>query len=118
VNWFEIPVTDLERAKTFYQSLLGIKLVDVDIGLTKMSFFPMMESTYGAAGALVKSKGYKPSQSGILVYFSVSNIDKILGKIIMCGGKTVLPKIGIGKYGYIAHFLDSEGHKVALHSNK
>lgn len=27
INWFEIPVTDIDRAKTFYETILNIKMV-------------------------------------------------------------------------------------------
>lgn len=97
---------------------MGVKLEDEEMGPMKMSFFPMVEGAYGAAGGLVKSEGYKPSRTGTVVYFSVADIDKTLAKVKECGGKTVLPKMGIGKYGFIAHFEDSEGNRVALHSEK
>jgi len=30
----------------------------------------------------------------------------------------LLPKMSIGEYGFIAHFQDSEGNRVALHAEK
>lgn len=116
VNWFEIPVTDMERAKKFYESVLDIELSMLSMEPMQMFQFPMVDDTYGSAGTLVQAEGYKPSHDGTLIYFSVSDIDGTLGKVIANGGKTILPKMSIAEYGFVAHFEDSEGNKVALHS--
>ena len=116
VNWFEIPVTDMERAKKFYESVLDVELSMLSMGPMQMFQFPMVDDTYGSAGTLVQAEGYKPSHDGTLVYFSVGDIDGTLGKVIASGGKTILPKMSIAEYGFVAHFEDSEGNKVALHS--
>jgi hypothetical protein len=116
VGWFEIPVTDLERAIKFYESVFGIKLSRNEMGPLKMAWFTWTEDAMGAAGSLVKADGYTPSHAGTLVYMTVDDIDKTLAKINASGGKTLLPRMAIGEYGFIAHFQDSEGNRVALHS--
>ena len=41
VNWLEIPVSDIKRAKTFYEKVFEIEMIDLDIGDgTKMALFP------------------------------------------------------------------------------
>jgi hypothetical protein len=40
VNWFEIPATDLDRAKAFYEYVLGVNLTLQDFGPLKMAWFP------------------------------------------------------------------------------
>jgi uncharacterized protein len=116
VGWFEIPVTDLERAIRFYESFLGIKLSRNEMGPLKMAWFPWLEDAMGAAGSLVKAEGYTPSYAGTLVYFTVDDINGALAAIQAGGGKTLLPRMAIGEYGFIAHFQDTEGNRVALHS--
>lgn len=116
VNWLEIPVTDLGRAIKFYESVLGIKLRRNEMGPLKMAWFPRADDAMGAAGSLVKADGYIPSHAGTLVYITVDDINGKLVKINAKGGKTLLPKMAIGEYGFIAHFEDSEGNRVALHS--
>jgi uncharacterized protein len=118
VNWFEIPVKEMERAKKFYETILGVKLSDNEMGPMKMAFFPSVENAPGATGSLVKAKGYTPSHNGSVVYFSVDSIDRTLTKVESHGGKTVLPKMAIGEWGFIAQFYDCEGNRVALHSMK
>ncbi len=41
VNWFEIPVNDMARAITFYQSVFWVDLTEHEMGPNKMAFFPM-----------------------------------------------------------------------------
>ena len=116
VNWFEIPVNDLERAKQFYETVFGLQLSLNEMGPMKMAWFPMTQGACGAMGTLMQSEGYAPSHAGTLVYFSVTDIEGTLDKVNANGGKTLLPKTGIGEHGYIAHFQDCEGNRVALHS--
>jgi len=116
VNWFEIPVSDMDRAKKFYENVLGYELAINEMGPMQMAWFPMEQEGAGATGTLVKAEGYVPSHSGSMVYFSVEDIDGTLSKINSNGGSTLNPKTSIGEYGFIAHFTDCEGNKVALHS--
>ena len=116
VNWFEIPVNDLERARQFYETVFGLQLSLNEMGPMKMAWFPMSEGGGGATGTLMQSEGYAPSHAGTLVYFSVTDIEGTLDKVNANGGKTLLPKTSIGEHGCIAHFQDCEGNRVALHS--
>ena len=116
VNWFEIPVNDLERAKQFYETVFGFQLSLNEMGPMKMAWFPMTQGACGATGTLMQSEGYTPSHAGTLVYFSVTDVEATLVKVDANGGQTLMPKTGIGEHGFIAHFQDCEGNRVALHS--
>jgi hypothetical protein len=118
VNWFEIPAVNIDRAMAFYKTVFGFKLTKEPMGPSTLAFFPMVDGQYGSAGALMKAKGYKPSRSGIVVYFPVSSINAALARINAKGGKTIVPKTDIGKYGFFAHFADTEGNRLGLHSMK
>ena len=116
--WFEIPAADLERAKSFYQSIFGMQMIDMDLGETlKMSLFPVGEQ--GVGGALCEHADfYKPGYEGALVYFDANpNLQTILDRVEPSGGKILQQKTQIAEeYGYMAIFEDSEGNRVALHS--
>ena len=116
VNWFEIPVNDLEKAKQFYETVFGFELSLNEMGPMKMAWFPMTQGGPGATGTLMQSEGYAPSHAGTLVYFTVTDIEGTLDKVNASGGNTLMPKTSIGEHGYIAHFQDCEGNRVALHS--
>lgn len=116
VSWFEIPVSDYKRAKSFYETILGVTLTDNDIGGSKMGWFPWDQGAPGSAGTIIQHEAYIPSHHGTMVYLSVDDIEATLEKIEANGGKTLLGKQSIGEYGFVAHFEDTEGNRVALHS--
>ncbi|MGY8769956.1 MAG: VOC family protein [Pirellulales bacterium] len=115
VNWFEIPANDIARAKLFYESILGLELTNSEMGPNKMAWFPMEQGAPGSAGTLVQGEAYTPSHAGTLVYLHVDSIESTLEKITTASGKTLMPRTDIGQHGFIAHFEDTEGNRVALH---
>ena len=117
VNWFEIPVSDMARAMKFYEASLGVEITETEMGPNKMGWFPMEMGLQGAAGTLIQGDGYTPSHDGSLVYLHVDAIDPTLELIGGAGGKTLMPRTSIGEHGFIAHFEDTEGNRVALHES-
>ncbi|MDF2501121.1 MAG: Glyoxalase-like domain containing protein [Anaerosporomusa subterranea] len=116
IIWFEIPVLDFARGKAFYESVFSLKLDVVEMGPRQMAMFSMEMGVPGIGGSLVKDEGFVPSQIGTLVYFSVTNIAETLDKVIANKGKMLVPKTDIGEYGFFAHFEDSEGNRIGLHT--
>ncbi|MFZ0390752.1 MAG: VOC family protein [Calditrichia bacterium] len=118
INWFEIPVTDFERAIKFYSRILDVELERQNMGGYDMAFFPWGDKN--VSGALVAGEGYKPSQEGTLVYLNGGeDLNSILSRVEDAGGKVITPKTEITpEIGHFAFFLDSEGNKLALHSQK
>jgi len=45
VGWFEIPVNDMNRAKTFYETVFNIDVKEVDFGGLKMGWFPLLNKS-------------------------------------------------------------------------
>jgi predicted enzyme related to lactoylglutathione lyase len=119
VNWFELPVLDLERAKGFYERVFGFEMKTHQSNAEyEMVWFPSNKNGTGITGALVKGIGYNPSLEGTIVYIITDKIDKIISNIQSEGGKIHVPKKDIGEYGMIAIFEDSEGNRVGLHQMK
>ena len=118
VGWFEIPVKDLKRAKAFYEGVFGQKLDLNEMDKMTMAWWPMVMKGVGSSGTLVKAPGYKPSKSGTIVYFMVTDINATLKKVAKKGGKTLIPRTNIGEWGFFAHFEDTEGNRIAIHSMK
>lgn len=116
VSWFEIPATNFERAVQFYNGLFDIELHTVDMMGTKMGIFP----ADGPSGAVVSGEGYTPTENGTLVYLNGGeDLNAALNKITGLGGNVLVPKTHIGDgMGYFAIFTDTEGNKIALHSNQ
>ena len=118
VNWFEIPVKDMARAKKFYTTVLEKELTDMQMPGMEMAAFPMKQEAPFATGALVKSENYEPCSNGVTVYFFCDDLNNELGRVEANGGKVLNPKMSIGEHGFVAHILDTEGNRVALHSMK
>jgi predicted enzyme related to lactoylglutathione lyase len=116
VVWFEIPVSDMQRAIEFYGEAFDVKLELMEMHGMHLAFFPKgREDQYGTGGALIHSPPIEPSHHGTTVYFHVPSIDPALEKIVKAGGKKLIGRTSIGEHGFIAQFEDSEGNRVALH---
>ena len=120
LNWFEIPVTDLHRAKHFYQVAFGIHMEDMSMPGMEMAAFPYEMGSGRSAGALVKSEYSKPSTEGVLIYLNANpDMTDVLDRIVSEGGRVIMGKTLISpEIGYMANFIDTEGNRIALHSQQ
>ena len=119
INWFEIPATDFSRAKKFYETILGTELMEMPFPHGKYAMFPADMQNGGVGGGLMQSDGFNPSKDGTVVYLNGGeDLSTALSKVEAAGGKIIMPKTSIGQNGFMAHFIDTEGNKVALHSMK
>jgi uncharacterized protein len=120
INWFEISVADIGRAKTFYETIFDIKMETQNITNLEMAFFPYDPASGKASGGLVKSHMHKPSSDGVKLYLNANpDLSEPLSKVEKAGGKVIVPKTQISDdIGYMAFFIDTEGNTVAMHSQK
>jgi uncharacterized protein len=119
INWFEIPAVDLDRAVTFYSTVLAIDIQKAEFMGEPQAFFPSDETSVG--GAIVKSDRLTPSTAGSLLYLNlgtVENLEQALERIEPSGGKLLMGKMDIGDPGFIAVMQDSEGNGIGLHAFK
>lgn len=118
LNWFEIPVTDVIRAKEFYETVFEIEMQTMEMMGMEMVMFPSQSPH--SSGALVKSPSHKPSTEGSIIYLNGNpNLQLVLDRIESAGGEITLPKTSIGEEnGYMAFFMDTEGNLVGLHSGQ
>ncbi len=115
INWFEIPVLDLDRAIYFYNFIYGIEMEKMEIGDYSMAIFP---AENGIGGALVAGQGCIPSEVGALIYLNAGDdLAPVLARVAGGGGRVVMDKTLIDDdSGYFSLFIDSEGNRLALHS--
>lgn len=117
LNWFEIPALDINRSKTFYETIFGIEMDDQEMGDAKMAFFPFEGGSGKANGSVVQSPQHKPSMEGTIVYLNANpNMDGVLEKVEAAGGKILVPKMNIGEHGNMAFIMDTEGNNIGIHS--
>ncbi|WP_028025299.1 VOC family protein [Enterovibrio calviensis] len=114
VGWFEITVSDLDRATAFYEKTLGITLTRHEMDGIQMAWFPVEQgNNYGATGTLILSDNYIAGTSSTMVYFNVDSIDEVLARVD--ASAILQPKTNIGDAGKYAHIEDSEGNRVGIH---
>jgi len=118
VCWFDIYVSNLDRAKKFYETVFNIQLTDLPLEWGNQALFPFDQESPNISGALVEKKGFKSSENNTVVYFSTEDCIKEENRIEKAGGKIVRPKMSIGEFGFVSIFIDSEGNTIGLHSRK
>lgn len=117
---FEITATDVARAKTFYGSIFGWQLNDVDMGggttYTTVTTVPVDEKMMktepgGINGGLMQRSAETPSP---VITVGVDSIDDALKRIEAGGGSVVHPRQEIPGMGAFAYFRDTEGNTLGL----
>lgn len=108
ITWFEIPVSDFERAKAFYEAIFEIKMPVTEIQTYKMAFFPNTNGKVG--GAICYGEGYIPSGAGSLLYLNANpDLSLVLDRATANGGRVIVPKTLISSdVGYYAFIVDTE----------
>jgi predicted enzyme related to lactoylglutathione lyase len=115
---FEISVEDFDRAKEFYEKILGIEITEMNVLNTQIGMFPIKE--YLNWGCISKCDQHRPSKDGTLIYLNADNdLAGMLEKVKSAGGEILTPKTKLNdQFGFLAVFLDTEGNRIALHSLK
>ncbi len=114
--YFEIPVTDMERAVRFYSQTFNFSFEREEFDGNQMAYFPFQEMLPGITGALAKGEIYKPAQVGVLIYFHVENVIDTIRKALALGGKELYPATFHTDLGFaVAEIEDLEGNRIGLH---
>ena len=117
INWFEIPVAEMDRAVAFYEPVLQVTLRRENMDCAEMAVFPYQDPAPG--GALAKFDGVKPSDQGCIIYLHTDNLAATLDRVSSAGGRCVFGPLELAKdIGTIALFIDSEGNRIGLHQPK
>lgn len=120
VGWFDIYVDDLDRAVSFYETMLGSKLEPMGdpTGESQMMSFPAEMNAYGAGGALTKAPHAGPGGGGTVVYFMVEDCAEQQERAAQAGGIVIRPKFSIGDFGWVLLCQDTEGNLIGFNSMK
>jgi predicted enzyme related to lactoylglutathione lyase len=125
VVWFELHVSDMARARAFYEGVFGQTLVPMDVpegaGDLEMMAFPSdppdSAPRYGACGALVRHPGVAAGGTGgTVVYFGCADCAVEAARVEAHGGTLMQGKTAIGPHGHFALARDTEGNVIGLHS--
>jgi hypothetical protein len=127
VNWFEIPVEDVDRATAFYGTVLDCEFetgVDGDASESYPMFAtgdgdvagaltPVGEYPVGEAGTPVT---YTTGEAGPLVYLAVDDVPGALGAVEPAGGEVRVGPQGTADGSTYGILTDPEGNRVGLMS--
>lgn len=112
VCWFEIPVSDLDRAKTFYETVLGTTMNRNDDGPNPMVAFTSMDDQI-ASGHLYPGKPAESGSGNTIHMISLDPLEKLMERVEPAGGRIVSDIVDIpaGRFVYVT---DPDGNSVGF----
>jgi predicted enzyme related to lactoylglutathione lyase len=110
--WFEIPVSDLDAAKRFYEEALSIEMTRNDEGPNPMVMFSTM-ADMGVSGHLYPGKPAEAG-SGNTIHLAVTgSLDDAMARVKAAGGQVLSPAIDIPA-GSFFYATDLDGNSIGL----
>ena len=115
IVWYDIPAIDLDRAIRFYSAVLAAPVLKDLVEGVPIGWLPTEDGQM--MGCLCVVPGFKPSADGVMIYLGVNGRLQSAVAAVRENGGTVQSEIhSIGRHGFRAEVLDSEGNCIALHS--
>jgi predicted enzyme related to lactoylglutathione lyase len=118
IDWFQIPVTDFERAVKFYSTILSVEFTRTEAMGSKIAIFPHDREAGAVGGALYCGQGFTPAAGGVNILLNAGDdLHEALSKVVEVGGRVEIPQTPINNgNGLIAFIQDTEGNCMGLHS--
>ena len=116
INWFEIPVGNLDRAAALYAATLGCELKrEVFLGVPHAIIAAEGEAV---TGTLISDPARQPQRGvGTLVFLNAKDgVPACLARAVAAGAKVVQPVTDIGPFGTSAKIEDFDGNVIGLHA--
>lgn len=115
INWFEIPVKNIEKSKAFYEEVFQLEMENMTVGEMKMAIFPAND----LSGALTEEKDYSGPERGTVVYLRIpDNMEAVLERVANSGGTVVTTRSLIDEQiGWWASFRDLDGTMIGIYQS-
>ena len=115
LTWFEIPTSDFDRARGFYETILETTLEQHPFDGARIALFPF---DGGVGGCLDEGSESHPSDGGgVVIFLDVDGrLDRTLELVPAAGGRIVSAKTTLPNIGDVAQIVDSEGNRIGLHA--
>lgn len=111
--WVEIPVSDFDKAVTFYNAVFATELKIDNTGPKPMAIFPIAEDSQGIAGNIYPGKP-APRGEGPTVHLTAPDgLEPTLERITAAGGEVISPAIEIPS-GRFAYAYDPDGNSIGV----
>lgn len=117
--WFELYVSDVERAKGFYRELLGWQ-TEPFAEYDPENYFLLRTAEGASAGGALVRRGSVPGlehtgTGNAVVYLQVAGIEAALASVERARGRIVAPRREIGPQdGVFALVADPDGNVIGL----
>ncbi|PHR16483.1 MAG: glyoxalase [Sphingopyxis sp.] len=109
--WVEVPATDLERAKAFYEAVLEISLIENDDGPQKMHMIPSKGDTM--CGHLYEGKPVTSGDGPTPHFATRSELADARKRVKAAGGEVVSGPIALPAAAFF-YAKDTEGNSIGV----
>lgn len=118
INWFEIPVTNIEKAIAMYEAMLDTKLALSDFEGVPHAVMDNGDHS-STSGALISDPKRPPGRgASTVIYLNAKDgVGRCLSRAVEAGARVVRPLTEIGPHGTIALIEDLDGNVIGLHAN-
>jgi len=108
------PVTNIHRARAFYEGVLGLKPTHIACD-DKWIEYGIGAGTFAISG--MDPQQWAPSSQGTSVAFEVDDLDDLLSLLVAHGAKIALDAFDTPECR-MAIVSDPDGNKIAIHKRK
>lgn len=116
VNWFDIPVTDLQKSAQMYGAMLDTKLELTDFAGTPHALLSNADRSCVSGALVVDPKRPPKAGNGTILYLDAPDgVQRCLSRAVEAGATVVQPYTPIAPHGAIALVADLDGNVIGLH---
>ena len=109
ITHFDIPVTDMDRAKEFYSGLFGWQIA----APPGFEDYPMWRAPNQISGGGLAPRSAEFTQPRS--YVEVDSIDDTLARVEATGGQILMGKSPISETSWWAIFADPDGNHIGVY---
>jgi uncharacterized protein len=115
-TYFDLTVQDVDRAKTFFEDVLGwqFQKFDMPYKYFRIQAGPTEEPGIDGGIGAIKDAPLSGGVPMTQVTIPVENLDKVLTLVVAAGGAVVEPKMAIPGVGWYATCAEPGGLKFGL----
>lgn len=113
VVWAEIPVTDMDKAKTFYAAILGAPLVDQNDGPNPLAFLPNPDVETGISGHIYPGRPATHGQGPTIHLAAPDTLEATVARVREAGGEVLSDPIAIPS-GRFVYCHDLDGNSIGI----
>ncbi len=112
IVWIEIPVSNLQNAREFYEKVMQTTLMEEKMGDNTTLIFPVKDMATGVSCHLYEGK---PAQNNgpTLHFHAPAPLEESLKRLEEAGGKIVYEEVKI-PHGRFVYCQDLDGNSIGL----